>query len=72
MRQVPQFSVRELSSVIGELKNMKCGDDINVAAEMLNHVYFWNCKLYEFIISIVALIKARSMSRATKTNQDAC
>ena len=28
MRQVPQFSVRELFSAIGELNNMKCADDL--------------------------------------------
>ena len=37
MRQVPQLSVRELSSAIGELNNMKCADDTSFVAEMLKH-----------------------------------
>ena len=37
MRQVPQSSVRELSSAVGELNNMKCADDTNLIAAMLKH-----------------------------------
>ena len=35
MRQVPQFSIRELPSAIGQLNRMKRADDTNLVAEIL-------------------------------------
>ena len=47
MRQVPQFSIREVSNAIGELNNMKSDDDTSPFAEMMKH---FSLKLQDALI----------------------